>query len=136
VTQARRRTGQIGEDRVAAGLQAAGWSLIERNARTREGEIDLIARDGETLVFVEVKTLRAGSQRGPERPVMAVGMRKQLRIRRLARAWLAELREPERGRRDELPPERGYRSIRFDVIGIRLDAEDRVVDSEHIRGAF
>lgn len=136
MTQARQRTGQIGEDRVAAGLQAAGWSLIERNARTREGEIDLIAREGETLVFVEVKTLRAGSQRGPERPVMAVGIRKQLRIRRLARAWLAELRESGRERHDEGRPAKGYRSIRFDVIGIRLDSGDRVVDSEHIRGAF
>ena len=54
------------------------------------GEIDLIALDGRTLVFVEVKALRATSLAGPERPAMAVGHRKRHKLRSLALAWLRD----------------------------------------------
>jgi putative endonuclease len=126
MTLARLRTGAIGEGLACERLVAAGWEIVERNARTRAGELDVVSFDGTTLVFVEVKTMRTGARAGPERPVMAVGPRKQLRIRRLARAWLAERGSP--GRR--------YSSIRFDVIGISLDPADRIVELEHIRSAF
>ena len=126
MTLARQRTGATGERIACERIGAAGWTILERNARTRAGEIDLVARDGPALVFVEVKTMRSGVRRGPERPALAVGPRKQLRIRRLARAWLAE-RGRSAGR---------YSTIRFDVIGIRLDPADNVVEFEHIRSAF
>ena len=83
----------------------------------------MVALDGETLVFVEVKTTRAGGAHGPELPALAVGRRKQMQVRRLARAWLAE----------NLPPR--YRSIRFDVVGVSLDG-GRAVAIEHMPGAF
>jgi Holliday junction resolvase-like predicted endonuclease len=70
-----------------------------------------------------VKTTRAGGLRGPEQPAHAVGRRKQMQVRRLARAWLAE----------NLPPR--YRSIRFDVVGVSLDAGGGSV-VEHLPGAF
>ena len=55
-----------------ARLASAGWEIVERNARTRHGELDIVALDGRTLVFVEVKAGRAGSAFGPERPVLSV----------------------------------------------------------------
>ncbi|HET7417358.1 MAG TPA: YraN family protein [Solirubrobacterales bacterium] len=125
MTQARRRTGQIAEDLVAARLAAAGWQIVERNARTRYGELDLIALDGEILVFVEVKAARAGTRFGPEKPILSIDFTKQRRVRRLGTAWLAEHRQFPR-----------FDDIRFDAIGVVLDRADRAVDYEHIKGAF
>lgn len=120
----RQQLGRQAEELVAARLQATGWRALERNARTRYGEIDIVALDGQTLVFVEVKAGRQGAAFGPERPVLAVNRAKQRRIRRLATAWMAERRD--------LPY---YDEIRFDAIGITFDA-GRVTDYEHIVGAF
>lgn len=125
MTERRLRLGRVAEDLVAARLAAAGWEVVERNARTRYGELDAVALDGPTLVFVEVKAGRAGSLFGPERPVLAVNRRKQLRIRRLATAWMMERRDVPR-----------YDDIRFDAIGITFDHTGHMVDYEHIVGAF
>ena len=124
MTRARLQTGRIGEDHACEMLASSGFTVLQRNCRTRAGEIDAVALDGRTLVFVEVKTMRTGSSTGPERPVLAVGPRKQLQIRRLARAWLAE-RAP--------PP---HSSIRFDVIGVSLDPGGTPLAIEHIPNAF
>jgi putative endonuclease len=125
VSEARRRTGQVAEDFVASRLAAAGWQLVERNARTRHGELDIVALDGRTLVFVEVKAARSGTSFGPERPILAIGHRKQLRIRRLAAAYMAERRSLPR-----------YEEIRFDAVGVTLDARDRAVAIDYVKGAF
>ena len=102
--------------------------IVARNARTASvrGEIDLIALDGRALVFVEVKALRASSVAGPERPAMAVGHRKRHKLRSLALAWL-------RDHDGSVPP---HDTLRFDVVGVRVDARGRAVDWEHLRGAF
>ena len=125
MTAQRQRIGRAAEDLVAARLTAAGWEILERNARTRHGELDLVALDGHSLVFVEVKAGRAGSAHGPERPILSVDFRKQRRVRRLATAWMTERRDLPR-----------YAEIRFDAIGVTYDRGGRVVDYEHIRGAF
>jgi putative endonuclease len=125
MTAARQRTGQRAEELVARRLDAAGWQIVERNARTRYGEIDIVARDGRALVFVEVKAGREGAAFGPERPVLAVDARKQRRVRKLATAWMAERRG--------LP---SYSDIRFDAVGVTFDPAGRVVDYEHLQGAF
>ena len=125
MTRSRQRTGRIAEEHVASRLAAAGWEVLERNARTRYGELDIVARDGRTLVFVEVKASRAGAVFGPERPVFGVDRRKQLRVRRLATAWMAERRSAPR-----------YDEIRFDAVGVTVDSAGRVVDVEHIEAAF
>lgn len=125
MTVARRRTGEIAEDLVARRLAAAGWEIVERNARTRYGELDIVARDGRTLVFIEVKAAREGTRFGPERPVLSVDFRKQQRVRRLATAWMSE-------RRDQPT----YDEIRFDAVGVTLDRAGRAIDVEHIEGAF
>jgi putative endonuclease len=121
----RQRLGQAAEDLVAARLRGAGWKIVERNARTRHGELDLVALDGRALVFVEVKAGRTGSTFGPERPVLSVDFRKQARVRRLATAWMSDRRELPR-----------YAEIRFDAIGVTYDRAGRVTDYEHLRGAF
>ncbi len=125
MTVARRKTGAIAEELVARRLAAAGWEIVERNARTRYGELDIVARDGRALVFVEVKAARTSAALGPERPILAVDARKQRQVRRLATAWMAERRGGVR-----------YEEIRFDAVGVTLDRAGRAVDIEHLRGAF
>jgi putative endonuclease len=125
MTVARRRTGEIAEELVARRLAAAGWEIVERNARTRHGEIDIVARHGRTLVFIEVKGARAGTSFGPEKPILAIGPRKQRQVRRLATAWMSERRD--------LPP---YDEIRFDAVGVTLDRAGRAVDVDYVKGAF
>jgi putative endonuclease len=128
MTQARLRTGRVAEQLVAERLEGAGWQIVARNARTAEvrGELDMIALDGAALVFVEVKARTVGSVTGPETPAMAVGPRKQAKLRGLAAAWL-------RDRGYEVPR---HRDLRFDVVGVRIDAAGRAVEYEHLRGAF
>ncbi len=117
--------GRRAEELVAGRLVAAGWEIVARNARSRHGEIDIVALDGRTLVFVEVKAGRAGSAYGPERPVHAVDPRKQRRVRRLAAAWLATR-----------PPLPRFAEIRFDAVGVSFDRSGRTIDIEHLKGAF
>jgi putative endonuclease len=124
VTFARQRLGRRAELLVRGRLRRQGWRLVDNNVRTASGEIDLIALDGTTLVFVEVKAGRAGAAIGPERPALAVGRRKQLRLRRLAREWLGERRGPS-----------GVSGYRFDVVGVSF-GEDGLPDVDHIRDAF
>jgi putative endonuclease len=128
MTEPRQRLGRAAEELVAEALKRRGARIVARNARTAgvRGEIDVIALDGRALVFVEVKALRAGSISGPERPVLAVGPRKQRKLRSLALAWL-------RDRAGSVPP---HASLRFDVVGLRLDVRGRVLEWEHLRGAF
>ena len=127
----RRSTGARAEQLAADHLTRAGVEVIARNVRVRyrelgvAGELDIVGRERDTLVVVEVKARRAGAIRGPEHAALAVGRRKQLRVRRLTRAWLAS---------DPVLP--WFSAIRFDVIGVELDQAGRVVELDWIRGAF
>jgi len=114
----RRETGRRGEDVAATFVAGLGYRVVMRNFRCRAGEIDLVALDGETVVFVEVRS-RMGNRCGT--PLESVDGRKQARVGRVARYFLSA---------------RGWheRAARFDVIGIRLDAEPPAV--EHVRAAF
>jgi putative endonuclease len=125
MTGTRIRLGRAAEDLVASRLAGAGWEIVEQNARTRFGELDIVALDGATLVFIEVKAGREGAEYGPERPILSIGPRKQRQVRRLATAWMAERREAPR-----------YAEIRFDAVGVTFDRGGRVTDFEHIRAAF
>jgi len=125
MTDARRRTGQIAEDLVAERLAAQGWEIVERNARTRYGELDIVALDGPVLVFVEVKGARADTLFGPEKPILSIDFTKQRKVRRLGTAWMAERRR--------FPP---FDDIRFDAVGVILDRTDRAIEVEYIKGAF
>jgi putative endonuclease len=125
MTGQRQQLGRRAEELTAARLAGAGWKVVERNARSRYGELDLVALDGRALVFVEVKAGRAGSLLGPERPVLSVDFRKQHRVRRLATDWISE--------RSGLPR---YAEIRFDAVGVTFNRAGSVIDYEHIEGAF
>jgi putative endonuclease len=124
VTYARQRLGRAAERLVATRLEREGWRIVGRNVRLPSGELDIVALDRGTLVFVEVKAGRAGAASGPERPAHAVGRRKQLKLRRLAREWIAERRGPS-----------GVLGYRFDVVGVRF-GPDGLADVDHIRQAF
>jgi putative endonuclease len=119
----RRALGAAGEDLALAHLQRLGFALIARNHRTRWGEIDLIVFDGTILVFVEVKTRRTSGRAGGA--LEAVAAVKQHQVRRIAAAWLAEVTDRPRS------PE-----LRFDVIGVTVDARGDLVRLDHVEGAF
>ena len=113
------RLGARGERIAAAFLTDAGLRLLDRNWRCRDGELDLVARDGDAIVFCEVKTRRGT---GYGHPVEAVTRAKQRRLRLLAQRWLAA--------HDEHAPD-----LRFDVVGV-LVRPDRPALVTHLRGAF
>jgi putative endonuclease len=125
----RRTLGRRGELMAAAHLQRLGFKIVARNVRTRQGEIDLIACDGETLAFVEVKTRRAHRHRRQapeEQPLAWLRTRQRTRLRRLATAWLQEQRGEHRA----------VRTIRFDAIGVIIDEDDGLLCLDHIAGAW
>jgi putative endonuclease len=119
----RHRLGATGERLAAEHLERRGFTVVERNFRTRWGELDIVAFDGRTLAFCEVKSRRQGGTRGG--PFDAVGPGKQARVRRMAGSWLAERRERPRAA-----------VLRFDVIGVTFDAAGRLLALEHLEGAF
>jgi putative endonuclease len=125
----RHALGRRGERVAAAYLHGRGCAVLARNVRTRRGEIDLIVRDGRSLVFVEVKTRRARSRHVPLRehePLLCgLDRRQQARLRRLAAAWL-----------HAQPPLPFAELVRFDAIGVLIDARDRVRQIEHVEAAW
>ncbi len=107
--------GRVGEKKTAEFLKGKGYKILEKNYRKRSGEIDLIAKDGETIVFIEVKT-RADDSFG--KPCEAVGKEKQLKYFKVATAYLIEKFNTE-----EI-------ASRFDVVEI----EDGKIN--HVEDAF
>lgn len=126
----RREMGRRGELLAAEYLERQGCRIVERNYRTREGEIDLIAIAGTTLVFFEVKTLvaRAGDRRGPAHPLEGIRPAKRRQVRRIARSWLAERLTVQQGLR--------FRDIRFDAIGVLLSPSGTPLRLERVEAAF
>ena len=126
----RRALGLLGEELAAAHLERLGFDVLARNMRTRHGEIDLIAFDGRTLVFAEVKTRRAmrpgAGARLDQDPLVALRHRQRARVRRLAVAWLS----------DESAARPIARSIRFDAIGVTVDAHGGLVRLDHLEAAW
>jgi putative endonuclease len=119
----RRQLGDTGEQLAAEHLNRRGFQILDRNFRTRWGELDIVACDGRTIVFCEVKT-RVASRAGRD-PLESVHPRKRAQVRRMAGRWLAE--RNDRPRADEL---------RFDAIGITLGADGRLIRLDHLEAAF
>jgi len=119
----RHQLGATGEQLAAEHLERLGYRIMERNYRTRWGELDIVAFDGRTLAFCEVKTRRAGGRAGS--PLEAVSPAKRAQVRRMAGRWLVDRRE------------RPYAEVlRFDAIGVSFDAGAHLVSLEHVEGAF
>jgi len=113
--------GRYGEQLAAEHLTAAGMTVLARNWRCAEGELDLVLRDVDgTVVFCEVKT-RSGTGFGA--PSEAVGHRKARKLRMLACRWLVEHRPP------------GGADLRFDVVSI-LRQRGSAPQLHHLRGAL
>ncbi|MBI3803307.1 MAG: YraN family protein [Nitrospirae bacterium] len=111
-------TGREGEKIAAEFLLKKGYRILERNFRTRFGEIDIIAQDGKMLVFVEVKA-RSSDQFGA--PQLAVNTKKQVKMSRVALAYMSQKKMDAC-------------ECRFDVVGIR--AQMGAPRIEHFRDAF
>ncbi|MFI1578785.1 YraN family protein [Embleya sp. NPDC055664] len=112
--------GRYGERVAARYLTEAGMAVLARNWRCRDGEIDIVARDGPVLVVCEVKTRRAG---GFEHPLEAIGPVKAARLRVLAERWRAA--NPLAG-----PP---GREVRIDLVAV-VAAVRGAAGVEHVRG--
>jgi putative endonuclease len=119
----RHHLGALGEQLAAEHLVRLGYRIVERNYRTRWGELDIVAEHGTTLAFCEVKSRRLAPGGGTA--LEALRTRKQARVRNMARQWLAE--------RSERP---FADVIRFDAIGVTFDRAGRLVAIEHLEGAF
>ncbi|MGA8363689.1 MAG: YraN family protein [Solirubrobacteraceae bacterium] len=129
-TDPRHALGRRGEEFAAKHLHRLGFSPLGRNERTRYGEIDLVAFDGKTLVFVEVKTRRVdarpGRPRPDQQPLHWLRPRQRIRLRKLATAWLT----------DEKHIRPTAHTIRFDAIGVMIDSKDRLLRLDHVEGAW
>lgn len=126
-TDTRRALGELGERMAAEHLAGCGYRILDRNYRTRGGELDLVAGSHSHLVFCEVKTRVAGSASGPEGPLDAIGPGKRRRVRRMAGEWLDR-------RASRTGPRPG--EIRFDAIGVTVSPGGRLLDLDHVEGAF
>jgi putative endonuclease len=115
----RQALGRGAEDAAANHLTRAGFRVLERNVRLAHGEIDLVCRDGDAVVFVEVKCRRAT---WGDPPAAAVSWHKQRRLTRLAQHYLKWRRL-------------GDVRCRFDVVSVTLDAAGHT-GIAHVRGAF
>jgi putative endonuclease len=120
---ARHRLGRLGERLAAEHLIRQRFEIIERNYRTRWGELDIVAFDGRTLAFCEVKTRRLAAGGGS--PFDAIRARKRSQVRRMAASWLCD-------RHDHPYAE----ALRFDAIAVTFDLGGRLVSIDHIEGAW
>ena len=111
--------GSYGERVAVRALTEAGLQVLDRNWRCRDGELDVVAREGDALVFCEVKTRRGT---GFGHPAEAVTSAKRRRLRRLARAWLAS--------HDQHAPD-----LRFDVVAVHVPVAGPA-QVTHLRNAF
>jgi putative endonuclease len=111
----RHRLGTWGETLALQHLQAIGYSILERNWRSAEGEIDLVAQDGDVVVFVEVKTRTSRAFGSPEE---SITRRKRTRLQRAAEAYLEA-----NGLLDAL--------WRIDIVAIDCTALGKVERLEH-----
>lgn len=115
----RRARGNAAEDAAAVCLERAGLRIVARNVRLPEGEIDLVCRDRDAWVFVEVKARRAGWDDGPAAAVSRV---KRARLIRLAQHYLKWKARPDA-------------RCRFDVVAVILEG-DGIADVRHLPAAF
>ncbi|MFO8191162.1 MAG: YraN family protein [Bacillota bacterium] len=119
MTQQRRRVGMAGEQAARVYLENIGYEIIETNYRCTIGEIDIIAREGKTLVFVEVRT-KTGTAYG--RPEESIDLRKARQLRRLVFFYLQQKKL-------------NSTSCRLDLIAVMLDKKEMAAQElKHLKG--
>jgi len=119
--ESRKSLGRLGEQLAAEHVERLGWRIVERNYRTRLGELDLVAIHADTLVFIEVKTCRVGRRR----PWDSLHERKQVQVRRIAGLWFNQRRSKP-----------FFERVRFDGIGVLVDDDGKLVGLDHLEDAF
>ncbi|MFA5384483.1 MAG: YraN family protein [Eubacteriales bacterium] len=112
--------GRRGEDEAVSYLRKKGYLLLQRNYRCPLGEIDIIAREGKTLVFIEVRS-RSSDRFGT--PQESVNRKKILKIYKVAQYYLKAVQKEEE-------------PVRFDVLALLFDIENQLKHLDHIKGAF
>ncbi|MFC5401919.1 YraN family protein [Cohnella soli] len=117
----RAANGRAGEDAAVESLVAKGYTIVDRNWRCRSGEIDLVALDGATLVFVEVRSRTNPTRFGTA--VESVTLRKRRQVRELAAVYLKS--------RPDLP-----RAARFDVVAVTFERDRTIRELRHLEAAF
>lgn len=110
--------GARGEELAVRALRSAGLEILDRNWRSGRRELDVVAREGDVVAFVEVKARSAG----PQAPLEAIGRRKRRDVRRAAESWIHA--HPGVGR-----------EFRFDAVAVRV-GPDGSPEVEHVRDAF
>lgn len=117
----RKITGQKGEAAAQQYLRSQRFTILTCNWRCRYGEIDIIAQDGHTIVFIEVRTRKNNAHFGS--PLESITTRKRHKIRTLSQIYLKQHQQ-------------FHHPIRFDVITVLLDERHEVKQLDHIRAAF
>ena len=117
--RSRTKLGAFGESYAGSYLGRLGYQVLARNLRLKAGEIDILAQDGETLVFIEVRTRRGGRFGTPEE---SITISKAARMARLAGEYLLSLEAQPQG-------------WRIDVVAIDVAPDGRVLRLEHIKNA-
>jgi putative endonuclease len=120
----RRARGASGEQAAAEMLAALGYEIVERNFRTRYGELDIVALDHGSLVFCEVRS-RVGRD-AIAWALQSIGPGKRMQLRKMAREWF----------RLSTAEVRSTRAVRFDAVAVALAPNGRVLAVEHVRDAF
>jgi putative endonuclease len=118
LTFVRSSVGKRGEELASAYLENAGYKIVERNYRCIFGEIDIVAEEGDTIVFIEVKSRRSNAYGDPQ---LAVGYRKQKKISLVALHYIAEKHQHNR-------------NARFDVVAVKIVSSGTAI--ELIKNAF
>jgi len=112
------RTGKLGESLAVAHLQKMGYQIVAQNYRCLYGEVDVVARDGDTIVFIEVKSRKSEMFGAPQE---AVGLEKQKKLSRVSLHYLQQKRLETC-------------NARFDVIAVKMSPDGTRIDL--IRNAF
>lgn len=118
-TASQLKIGKMGEEVTVHWLKNQGWEILARNWRCPHGEIDIIARQGDIVAFVEVKTRTVGYLSSP---LEAINIIKQHKILKTAWLWLEEVKIQEQPR--------------FDVAAIVINTKGQVLSFEYIESAF
>ena len=121
-TDRRRLLGATGEQLATDHLIRLGFQILERNYRTRWGELDIVACGGGQIVFCEVKC-RVANRTGRD-PLESVHPAKRAQVRRMAGRWLSERDHPR------------VSELRFDAIGVTLSPDGELLRLDHLEGAF
>ena len=121
-TDRRRQLGATGEQLAADHLIRMGFQILDRNYRTRWGELDIVACDRQRIVFCEVKCRIANRARRD--PLESVHQAKRAQVRRMAGRWLNERPHPH------------VHDLRFDAIGVTLSLDGELLRLDHLEAAF